>query len=132
MTQYRYNMKNASNEFEPDEDNYSVNPTINDNSYLSGQNMNNRQRSRTPEKKSSNKMETLFYKYRWWVVILLACLLVYFLYVRKCDGLLSFSEMTNDKETNIRWIDPQLTQSFDNLDQRAVPINTDIRRLFNY
>ena len=130
MTQYRYNMKNENNEFDNDEDNFNVNPNINSNvnptPYIAGRSLNNKPADRKMKAKAS-KAETLFYKYRWWIVIILACLLLYFLYARKCE------EGSDDSVQNVRWIDPQLTNSFDNIGQiYNDPHNTDIRRLFKF
>ena len=69
--------------------------------------------------------ETFLYRYRWWIVLVLACMLAYYLYARKCtesgsDSGLSFFQSNT----------PKLAANDLNLGEPTLALNTDARRLF--
>lgn len=66
--------------------------------------------------------ETFLYRYRWWIVLVLACMLAYYLYTRKCEtsGFLSLPEAQT----------PKLAATDLNLGEPTAILNTEGRRLF--
>lgn len=66
--------------------------------------------------------ETFLYRYRWWIVLVLACMLAYYLYTRKCET----GSASQLPEAQV----PKLAADDLNLGEPTSVLNTEGRKLF--